>query len=105
MIRRIIRILAFLLSVGVLTLTLAIIWEFPTVAQTPPGLDWSEEDISGESFIPVFIHENLEVAPVFLDGQVIATVESFVEFRAGQEGSQGDPYSAAVRSHIIHSKE
>ena len=104
MIRRIIRILAFLLSVGLLTLTLAVTWEFPTVAQTLPGLDWSEDYISGKSYIPVFIHENLEVAPVFLDGQVIGTVESFVEFRAGQEDNQDNRYSAAVRSHILHSK-
>ncbi len=104
MIRGTIRILAFLLSVGLLTLTLVITWEFPTVAQTLPSLGWSEDNISTESYIPVFTSGNLERAPVFLDGKVIGTVESFVQLIAGKDDSRENPYTAAVRSQIIHGK-
>ncbi len=103
MIRKTIRILAFLLSVG--ALTLALTWEFPTVAQTLPGLSWSEDDIpTRESYIPVFTSGNLEVAPVFLDGKMLGTVESFIQLKSGKGDSQPNPYNAAARSHIIHSK-
>lgn len=93
-----------MLSVALLILTLGVIWEVPTVAQTLPGLSWSEDDISSESYIPVFTSGNLELAPVFLDGKVIATVESFIQLSSGKDDSQSNPYSAAVRSQIIHSK-
>ena len=104
MIRGTIRILAFLLSVGLLTLTLAVTWEFPTSAQTLPSLGWSEDNISTESYIPVFTSGNLERAPVFLDGKVIGTVESFVQLIGGKDDSRENPYTAAVRSQIIHGK-
>ncbi len=104
MIRIAIRILASVLSVGMLTLTLALTWDFPTVAQTIPDLNWSEDNISPESYIPVFTSGNLEISPVFLDGKIIGTVESFIPLNNIKQNSQDNRYSAAVRSHVIHNK-
>ncbi|MGB5635441.1 MAG: mechanosensitive ion channel family protein [Waterburya sp.] len=102
MIRRIIRILALQLSIGLLALTLVLTWDFPTVAQMTPDLNWSEDSISPESYIPVFTIGNLEISPVFLDGKMLGTVESFVNLRVGD--SQFDRHGSAIRSHVIHSK-
>ncbi len=47
MVRRFIKFLALLLSVGLLALTLALGWSLPTAGQILPSLSWSEEDIKG----------------------------------------------------------
>ncbi len=104
MIRKTIRILAFLISVGLLALILAVTWEFPIVAQTLPDLGWTEDHINSSSYIPVFNAGNLEIAPVFLDGKQIGVVHSFIDLRTDKEDSQANSYSADVRSHVIHSK-
>lgn len=102
MIRRIIRILALQLSIGLLTLTLVLTWDFPTVAQITPDLNWSEDSISPESYIPVFTIGNLEVSPVFLDGKMLGTVESFINVKVGEP--QTDHFGSGARSHVIHSR-
>ena len=87
-----------------LFLILSLGFSFPTVAQTISGLSWSENDIGIESYIPVFTSGNLEIAPVFLDGKVVGTVESFIQLRSDKDSNTGSFYSAATRSHLIHSK-
>jgi hypothetical protein len=73
MVRGFIRFLAFLLSVVLLALTLALAGQFPTAAQILPGIGWSEGDITSHSYVPIFTAGNLETAPVFLDGKLIGT--------------------------------
>ena len=104
LVRRSICILAFLLSVGLLSLTLSLGWALPTVAQTLPGLGLSDNEISSESYVPVFTRGNLDIAPVFLDGKIIGIVTSFIELESDKENSQASSYVAATRSHLIHSK-
>ena len=104
MVWKFIKVLALLLSVGLLSLTLALAWEFPTVGQTLPDLGGSEEEIVSESYIPVFTRGNLEIAPLFLDGKLIATVPSFIELRSNKDDNGASLYGAAIRSHLIHSK-
>ena len=102
MIRRAIGILVFLISVGLLTLTLTLTWNPPTIAQAIPDLNWSEDNISPESYIPIFTVGNLEISPVFLDGKMLGTVESFVDLK-GADG-QIKRFASAARSHVIHSR-
>ena len=104
MVRRSIRVLAFLLSVSLLALTLALAWEFPTVAQIPLGLGWSEAQITSEPHVPVFTRWNLDLAPVFLDGKIIGTVSSFTELASDKDDSRASSYGAATRSQLIHTK-
>ncbi|ELS01692.1 small-conductance mechanosensitive channel [Xenococcus sp. PCC 7305] len=87
-----------------LALSLNLIWEFPLAAQAIPDLNWSKDDIRPESYIPVFNIGNLEISPVFLDGTMIGTIESFIQLGTNKEDGQANNYSSAVRSHIIHSK-
>ena len=104
MVRKSIRVLAFLLSVGLLTLMLALAWEFPTIAQTLPGLGWSENEVRSESYVPVFTMGNVEVAPVFLDGKLIGTVASAIALSQDKDEGQPIAHKATTRSHLIHSK-
>ena len=104
MVRRLINFLGLLLCVVLLASTLALGWSLPTAALTLPGLSSSGDDLSTESNIPVFTRGNLEIAPVFLDGRVIGTVESFIALRLNRDGSETSYYSAATRSYLIHSK-
>ena len=98
--RNIIYIVCLIILTGIILLG----WSLPMTGQILPGLNWSENDIGTESYIPVFTFGNLEVAPVFLDGRVIGTVESFIELSSNKDGSGGSFYGAATRSHLIHSK-
>ena len=62
MIRRTIRILVFPIWVGLLASTLVLIWNPPTIAQVIPDLNWSEDSISPDSYIPIFTVGNLETS-------------------------------------------
>ncbi|MGD1712745.1 mechanosensitive ion channel family protein [Dapis sp. BLCC M172] len=105
MVRKFIRILTFLLSITLLVLTLTLTWEFPTFAQTIPGLGMSsDEDISVNYYVPVFKRGNLEIAPVFLDGKIVGTIASFMQLKSKTNKNQASIYSAAIRSQLIHSK-
>lgn len=104
MIRRTIQNLVFMLSVALLALTLTLTWNFPTAAQSLSDLNWSQDDIRPESYIPIFTIGNLEISPVFLDGTMLGTVESFIRLGVANENNQTNNYSSAVRSHVIHSK-
>ena len=105
MVRKFIRILTFLLSITLLVLILALTWEFPTIAQTIPGLGMSsDEEISVKPYVPVFNRGNLEIAPVFLDGKIIGTIASFIQLESNTNKNQASIYSAVVRSQLIHSK-
>jgi small conductance mechanosensitive channel len=104
MIPRLIQVVACVLSVGLLSLMLVLAGQFPTLAQSFPGLGWSEGDITSQPQVPVFTRGNLEVAPVFLDGQLIGTVSSSIHLPSDKDGNQSSSYDAASRSHLIHSK-
>ena len=105
MVRKFIRILTFLLSITLLVLTLALVWELPTVAQTIPGFGMSsDEEISVQPHVPVFKRGNLEIAPVFLDGKIVGTIASFIQLKSNTDKNQASIYSAVVRSQLIHSK-
>ncbi|MDJ0556914.1 MAG: mechanosensitive ion channel family protein [Microcoleaceae cyanobacterium MO_207.B10] len=105
MVRKFIRILTFLLSITLLVLTLTLTWEFPTIAQTIPGLGMSaDEEISVNYYVPVFKRGNLEIAPVFLDGKIVGTIASFIQLKSNTNNNQASIYSAAVRSQLIHTK-
>jgi small-conductance mechanosensitive channel len=99
MIRRTVQGVAFLVILG-----LVLTWSLPTIAQSIPGLGWSEDDITSKSYVPTFTLGNLEIAPVFLDGNLIGTVASFIDFKSATEDRSTNFYSAAVRSQFIHSK-
>ena len=104
MVRRIPRILTFALFNCLLILVLALAWEFPAIAQSLPGLSFSEDEITSESYVPVFTRGNLDIAPIFLDGKIVAGVSSFIKLESDKEDSGASDYSAATRSHLIHSK-
>ena len=97
-------ILAFLLPAALLALTLNLVWELPTVAQTLPGLSLSEDEITSESYVTIFTRGNLDIAPIFLDGKIIGGVSSFIELESNKNESRASSYGAATRSHLIHSK-
>ena len=106
------RILIFALFNCLLILILALAWEFPAIAtatnvglaQSLPGLGFSEDEITSESYVPVFTRGNLDIAPIFLDGKIIGGVSSFIKLKSDKEDSGTIDYSAATRSHLIHSK-
>ncbi len=104
MIQKFIKFLALLLYIGMLVLTLIITEAFPTAAQTLPGLSLSSNDITTESYVPIFTRGNLDIAPIFLDGKIIGGVSSFIELESDEEKSYTKSYGADTRSHLIHSK-
>ena len=104
MVRRSTRILIFLLFNCLLILTMSLAWEFPASAQNLPGLSMSDDEITSESYVPVFTRGNLDIAPIFLDGKIIGAVSSFIELESDKGNNRGSSYSAATRSHLIHSK-
>jgi small conductance mechanosensitive channel len=104
MLRKFIRHFGFLLSVGLLALTLALAGQLPTLAQGFPGLGWSEGDITSQPYVPTFTRGNLEVAPVFLDGQVIGHVAAEIELKSNKGENPVSSHNAATRSYLIHSK-
>ena len=98
------RIILLTLSICLLVLTLNLAWELPTLGQSLPGLSISDDEITSESYVPVFTRGNLDIAPIFLDGKIVAGVTSFIELESDQNDSRANSYSAATRSHLIHSK-
>ena len=101
---RSIRLVPLAIFVGLLVLTLNLAWGLPTVGQALPGLSLSEDEITSESYVPVFTRGNLDIAPIFLDGKIIGAVSSFIELESDKDNNQAGSYSAATRSHLIHSK-
>ena len=91
---------------------MTIAWEFPGItkgatmvsAQNLPGLSMSNNEITSESYVPVFTRGNLDIAPIFLDGKIIGAVSSFIELESDKENKQAGSYRAATRSLLIHSK-
>ena len=104
MIRRSTGILTSLLFNFLLILTLAIAWSVPAIAQNLPGLSMSNNEITSESYVPIFTRGNLDIAPIFLDGKIIGAVSSFIELESDKDENKSASYSAATRSHLIHSK-
>ena len=76
----------------------------PSVAQLFPDLDPSDENLKTQLHIPVFYRGNLEIAPVFLDGREISTVESFRNLNTDNSNDSTNHYGASARSHIINNK-
>lgn len=64
----------------------------------------SNDEITSESYVPIFTRGNLDVAPIFLDGKIIGAVSSFIELESDKDDNESASYSAATRSHLIHSK-
>ncbi|MGK7885987.1 MAG: mechanosensitive ion channel family protein [Crocosphaera sp.] len=95
---------ALLLCIGMLVLGLIITEAVPTVAQNLPGLSLSSDEITTESYVPIFTRGNLDIAPIFLDGKIIGGVSSFIPLDSDEQESQSNSYGAATRSHLIHSK-
>ncbi|MGK7953427.1 MAG: mechanosensitive ion channel family protein [Xenococcaceae cyanobacterium] len=85
-------------------MTLNLAWELPSLGQSLPGLSISDDEITSESYVPVFTRGNLDIAPIFLDGKIVAGVTSFIELESDKNGSRANSYNAATRSHLIHSK-
>ena len=83
---------------------LIIIVSQPGAAQLFPGLNSSDENLKTQSNIPVFYLGNLEIAPVFIDGREIGTVEAFRSLDAGDDSEQTQKYSASTRSQVINRK-
>ena len=104
MVRRFTRILVFTLRNCLLVLTFALSWQLSTAAQSLPGLSMSDDEITSESHVPVFTRGNLDIAPIFLDGKIIGGVSSFIELESDKNDNRTSSYSAATRSHLIHSK-
>ena len=104
MVRRSTRILIFLLFNCLLILAIALAWLFPVSAQNLPGLSMSNDEITSKPYVPIFTRGNLDIAPIFLDGKIIGAVSSFIELESDNENKQAGSYSAATRSHLIHSK-
>ncbi|MEL4896195.1 hypothetical protein [Crocosphaera sp. Alani8] len=75
-----------------------------TVAQSLPGLSLSPNEITTESYVPIFTRGNLDIAPVFLDGKIIGGVSSFIELKSDNQNNEPNSYGANTRSHLIHSK-
>ena len=98
------RIILLALFICLLSLTLNLAWELPTLGQSLPGLSLSDDEITSESYVPVFTRGNLDIAPIFLDGKIVAGVTSFIELESDKNDSRANSYSAATRSHLIHSK-
>jgi small conductance mechanosensitive channel len=102
MMMRFIKAFASIFLVIVLILSITLGWQSSTVAQMLPSLGWSEGDIKIESYIPTFYRGDKEIAPVFLDGKMVGIVDAFVQFK--ENNDRDDNFSAAIRSHVIHSK-
>ena len=118
--RKFTRILVYTLFNCLLILVLSLAWKSPAIAQRQPkliatattvslaqslpGLSMSEDEITSESYVPVFTRGNLDIAPIFLDGKIIAGVSSFIKLEPDKDDSGASDYSAATRSHLIHSK-
>ena len=102
MLRRFTRILVFTLLNCLLLL--ALVNQLPASAQSLPGLGLSNDEITSESHIPVFTRGNLDIAPIFLDGNIIGAASSFIELESDQGDMRASSFSAATRSHLIHSK-
>ena len=104
MVCRFTRILFCTLFNCLLILALNLACQFPAIAQGLPGLSMSEDEITSDSYVPVFTRGNLDIAPIFLDGKIIGTVSSFIELESDKDDNESASYSAATRSHLIHSK-
>ena len=104
MLQRMRRCLASVLCVGLLAITAALVWGFPAIAQTFPGLSLSEGSINSIHNIPTFTSGNLELAPVFLDGKFIGSIPSFITLVSDENGDRNSSLNAASRSYILHSK-
>ncbi|MGB5772239.1 MAG: mechanosensitive ion channel family protein [Crocosphaera sp.] len=91
-----------LLSLCFCVFILIIIVSQPSVAQLFPDLNSSDEDFKAQSYIPVFYSGNLEIAPVFIDGREVGTVEAFRSLGAGNDSDQTNKYSASARSQVIN---
>ena len=104
MIPKYFRIIASIVFVSLLTLILCFCTQPLVRAQTLPNLGWSENEISSESYVPVFTRGNLDVSPVFLDGKIIGAVSSFIQLQSDKNENQASSYNSSTRSHLIHSK-
>ncbi len=104
MVRRSTRILTFAIFNCLLILTLAMAWVSPAIAQNLPGLSMSEDEITSESYVPVFTRGNIDIAPIFLDGKIIGAASSFIKLDTDKNDKGSGSYGAATRSHLIHSK-
>ncbi len=104
MVRRYTRILTLTIFNCLLILTLAMAWVSPAIAQNLPGLSMSENEITSDSYVPVFTRGNIDIAPIFLDGKIIGAASSFIELESDKDDSGSGSYGAATRSHLIHSK-
>ncbi len=103
MVSKYIKVLARLISVGLLALFLILFTPSPMLAQIT-GLGLSEDNLSSQSYVPVFTQGNLDIAPVFLDGKLIGTVSSFIELAPDEDSNQPSSYDAPTRSHLMNSK-
>ena len=104
MLRKFTRILVFTLFNCLLILALSLGSQLPAISQSLPGLSLSNDEITSESHVPVFTRGNLDIAPIFLDGKIIGGVSSFIEVESDKDDERASSYSAATRSHLIHSK-
>ncbi len=104
MLRRFTRILVFTLFNCLLILALSLGSQLSALGQSLPGLSLSNDEITSESHVPVFTRGNLDIAPIFLDGKIIGGVSSFIEVESDKDSERASSYSAATRSHLIHSK-
>ena len=101
---RMIRRFVWFVAVGLLILTLALAWGFPTKAQLLPDLSVSADEVRTAPNIPTFNRGNLDIAPVFLDGKVVGSISSFIQLESELDDGQTTFYEAASRSQLIHSK-
>ncbi len=81
-----------------------LIGDRPLAAQMLPGLGLAEGEVISRPYVPTFRSGNLEIAPVFLDGNIIATVSASVSLNNQNRDDQQTSYEAATRSYLIHSK-
>lgn len=77
----------------------------PARAQILPGLEKVSGEVSSEAMIPMFRRGNLELAPIFLDGNMLGLASSFISVRLRDDSiTNAAKISAVNRAYIIHGR-
>lgn len=89
-----------------ISLLLVVSVALPSAAQFLPTTENINRNIASQDFIPTFNRGNIELAPVFLDGKLVATIPGSIRINNTEEksGLRGLSQDAALRSYLIHSR-